>query len=96
MNLLKPPVREHFADGSTYNPSTGGITFGITLPVDAPESFIEDQGPSPKPILNWLARCIETQGNPLARAALRTLFDCIYDRTTPDERISFPNWFDSQ
>lgn len=96
MNYMKPPVRQRFPDGSTYNPSTGSITFSITLAVEAAGSFFEDERPSPKPILNWLARCIETQSNPMARSALQALFDCIYDRTTLDERKYFPNWFDSQ
>jgi hypothetical protein len=88
--------RQHFPDGSSYNPDLGTITFGLTLPVEAAESMMEGEGPSPKPILNCLARSIETQANPLAKAALKAVFDCIFDRTTQREREFFPNWFDSQ
>ena len=96
MPELKPLARQNFPDGSSYNPNLGTITFGLTLPAEVGESFIIDGKPSPKPILNCLARSIETQSNPLAKTALKAFFDCIYDRTTPEEREFFPNWFDSQ
>lgn len=93
---MKPTIRQNFPDGSSYNPSLGTITFGLTLPVETAQSFVEDEKPSAKPILNCLARSIETQKNPAARAALKAIFDCIYDRTTEYERRFFPNWFDGQ
>jgi hypothetical protein len=95
-NYLKPAARQHFPDGSSFNPNLGTVTFGLTLPVKAAQSFMEDERPSPKCILNCLARSIETQKNQLAQAALRAVFDCIYDRTTAREREMFPNWFESQ
>lgn len=88
--------RRHFEDGASYNRFTGMVTFGLTLPAEACKSMIEGEGASPKPILNALFRCIETQQNPLAKSALKAVFDCIYDRTTPREREFFPNWFESQ
>lgn len=93
---IKLTQRQSFADGSSYNPSLGTVTFGLTLPVEAAESFVKDGKPSAKPILNCLARSIETQQNPVARAALKGVFDCIYGRTTEYERQFFPNWFDGQ
>ena len=96
MSLYKPPIMERLNDGSTYNPATGRITFGITLPVEAIESMWIGERPSPKPILQALARSIELQDNPLAKSALRAIFDCIYERTTEKEHDLFPNWFDSQ
>lgn len=93
---MKPIVRQTFADGSTYNPALGTITFGLTLPVEAAQSMTEGEEPTSKTILNCLARCIETQQNPMAKSALKAVFDCIYDRTTEREREFFPNWFDSQ
>lgn len=96
MSVIKPATRQNFADGSSYNPNLGTITFGLTLPAETAESFFVDGMPSAKPILNCLARSIETQQNPLAQSALRAVFDCIYDRTTSEEREFFPNWFDSQ
>lgn len=92
----KAGVRQYFPDGSSFNPATGTITFGITLPVEAAESMWIGERASPKPILHCLARSIELEDNPLAKSALRAVFDCIYDRTTERERKLFPNWFDSQ
>lgn len=89
-------AHQHYQDGSSYNPNLGTITFGLTLPAETLESMIEGNRPSPQPILNCLARTIETQHNPLVKSALKAVFDCIYDRTTPEERRFFPNWFDGQ
>jgi hypothetical protein len=93
---VKSAVRQHFPDGSSYNPNLGTVTFGLTLPVEACESMFEGELGSAHPILNCLARCIETQKNPVIVSALRAVFDCIYDRTTEAERRFFPNWFDGQ
>jgi hypothetical protein len=96
VTAIKPAARQHFSDGSSYNPNLGTITFGLTLPAEIGESMLVNGKPSAKPILNCLARSIETQQNPLAKSALKAVFDCIYDRSTPEEREFFPNWFDSQ
>ncbi|MGA7807143.1 hypothetical protein [Bradyrhizobium sp.] len=89
-------TRQHFPDGSSYNPDLDTVTFGLTLPVTVCRSMIEGAPNSAHPILNCLARSIETQRNPLAAAALKAVFDYIYERTSESERRLFPNWFDSR
>lgn len=96
MDYQKSATREYFPDGSSYNPATGTITFGITLPAKAVESMYEGELASPLLVLNCLARSIELQTNSVAKSALRAVFDCIYDRTSDRERALFPNWFDSR
>lgn len=88
-------LRQYLPDGSSYNPNTGNIVFHLILPVDTLNSFEEDGRPSAVNILKCLYRCIELEPHALRRAALKNLFDCLYDRTTHDERRCLPNWFES-
>lgn len=88
-------VRQEFHDGSSYNPNTGNIVFHLILPVNTLNRFEEGSRPSAVNILKCLYRCIELERPGIRRAALKNLFDCLYDRTTPDERQCLPNWFES-
>ena len=96
-NYMKSAIRENFSDGSSHNPNIGTVTFALTLPTELGASLmVAKSSPSPKPVLNCLARAMETSKNPLVSSAIRSLFDWIYERSTPEEREGFPNWFDSQ
>lgn len=96
-DYTKAATRQYFPDGSSYNPNIGTVTFGLTLPVELGEPILVGRdSPNPKPILNCLARAIENSRNPVVKKAIKTLFDWIYDRATPEERAAFPNWFESQ
>ena len=94
MSSLERTTRQQFPDGSSLNIELQTVTFGLTLPLP----IISDnrQKAVAASVLHCLARCIETQRNPLVVAALKSVFDLIHDRATPDEQELFHNWFDSR